>query len=64
LATGFACAWPAVRLLESMLFDVTRTDPATWIFMAAALTLATLAACAIPALRAARLHPLDALRQD
>jgi ABC-type antimicrobial peptide transport system permease subunit len=64
LAVGFACAWPAVRLLESMLFDVTRTDPGTWIGMAAALTIATLAACAIPAARAARLHPLDALRQD
>ena len=61
LLAGFACAWPAVRLLETMLFDVTRTDPATWIGMAAAVTLATLAACAIPALRASRLDPLDAL---
>ena len=64
LVAGFACAWPAVRLLESMLFDVTRTDPATWIAMAAAVTLATLAACAVPAMRASRLHPLDALREE
>jgi ABC-type antimicrobial peptide transport system permease subunit len=64
MIAGFACAWPAVRLLETMLFDVTRTDPATWIGMAAALTVATLAACAIPALRASRLEPLDALRQE
>jgi predicted permease len=64
LIAGFACAWPAVRLLETMLYDVTRTDPATWIGMAAAVTLATLAACAIPALRAARVQPLDALRQE
>jgi putative ABC transport system permease protein len=64
LIAGIGCAWPAVRLLETMLYDVTRTDPATWIGMAAAVTLATLAACAIPALRASRLDPLDALRQE
>jgi len=32
--------------------------------MAAAVTLATLAACAVPAMRASRLHPLDALREE
>ncbi len=64
LLCGFACAWPAVRLLESMLFDVSGTDPGTWAAMGAAVILATLAACAVPALRAARLDPLDALRQE
>jgi predicted permease len=64
LLAGLACAWPAVRLLETMLFDVTRSDPATWIGMAAAVTFSTVAACAIPALRASRLDPLAALRQE
>ena len=64
LAAGFACAWPAVRLLQSMLFDVSGGDPATWAAMGGAVILATLAACAVPALRAARLDPLDALRQE
>jgi len=64
MALGFACAWPAVRLLETMLFDITRTDLTTWIGTGAAVTLATIAACVIPALRAARLDPLEALRQE
>ena len=64
LVAGFAGAWPAVRLLETMLYDVTRTDPATWLVVAAAITVATLAACVVPALRASRLQPLDALRQE
>ena len=53
-----------MRVLESMLFGVTSHDPAT--FMTAPLLLVTvaLAACAIPAWRAANIDPVTVLRSD
>jgi predicted permease len=64
LALGFAGALAATRLVESMLFGVKATDPATFLLMAAAVGVVAIAACGIPAWRATRVDPLEALRQE
>ena len=64
LLAGVAGAFAATRLLSAFLFGVSPTDPAT--FTAAGLLLFGVAAlaCWLPARRAARVDPLDALRQE
>jgi len=52
------------RLLRTLLFEVEPTDPATFAAGAALLFAAALAACWIPARRAARVDPLVALRYE
>jgi ABC-type antimicrobial peptide transport system permease subunit len=51
-------------LMKGMLFGVTPTDPATFLSGAAVLLAVITAACVAPALRAARLDPLIALREE
>ena len=50
------------RLLETLLFDVSRTDLATFTVVAAVLLVVALAASPIPAVRAVRVDPMSALR--
>ena len=64
MAAGFAGALAATRLLQSMLFGVTATDPFTYAVIAVGVALIALLACAIPAWRASTVDPLVALRQD
>lgn len=52
------------RLLEAQLVDVSPADPATFISASAALTLAAILGCAIPAWRATRTDPITVLRQS
>ncbi len=61
---GILCALGLTRLLSSLLYGVTPTDPLT--FAAAPLILLAVAAlaCWIPARRAARIDPMAALRQE
>ena len=61
---GVGGAVAATRLLATQLFAVTPTDPTVFVGVAAALTLAGLAACAVPARRATRADPILALRQE
>jgi predicted permease len=63
-AIGLAGAWAFRPLLASLLFGVTRVDPAVCAGFTAALLLAALAACLGPALRAARVDPATSLRHD
>ncbi len=59
----FGAVW-LTRLLQQLLFEVTPTDPLTYIGVAAVLGLAALVACYIPARRAARVDPIVALRVE
>jgi ABC-type antimicrobial peptide transport system permease subunit len=52
------------RLLASLLPGVTGPDPAVLAFGVAGLALIGLAACLLPALRATRVNPVDALRSE
>jgi putative ABC transport system permease protein len=62
LLLGIGGALLLTRLLETLLFGVTTRDPLTFLFIAALLSLVAMLACCIPALRATRVDPLEALR--
>ncbi len=64
LAIGIAGAIGAARVIATQLFEVKPTDPATYAAVAAVLLLTGILACAIPALRAMRVDPLVALRNE
>ena len=64
LAIGFGGAAALTRFLKTVLFEVTATDPATFGAMALLLSAVALAACLIPARRAARVDPAIALRSE
>lgn len=63
-AIGLAGAFFLVRFLEKLLFGVRATDPGTFAVVPMVLVLTALAACWIPARRATRIDPLDALRHE
>lgn len=62
LLIGIGGALALTRLLETLLFGVTTRDPLTFVFIAGLLSLVAMLACCIPALRATRVDPLEALR--
>jgi predicted permease len=61
---GVAGAIAATRSLASLLYEVSPTDPAVLIALPLLLAAIALAACYVPARRAARSDPLSALRAD
>ena len=64
VALGRAGALVVTRLLSSVLYGVTASDPTTLIGVALMLTVVGLLACYILARRASRLDPMIALRQE
>jgi len=62
LGLGLPLAWGAGHVLGSMLFGIGSPDPATCVTAALCLAATTLVACTIPARRAARIDPMEALR--
>jgi ABC-type antimicrobial peptide transport system permease subunit len=64
LLIGVLAAFAATKLMKSVLYGVSATDPLTFIVIAAGLLIAGLLACWIPARRAAKVDPLQALRYE
>ena len=64
LVAGLAGAYFFTRLLRKMLFEVSATDPVAYGVVAALLLLVALLASWIPARRAARVDPVEALRAE
>jgi len=64
IVLGTAGALYASRWVEKLLYGVTRTDPVTFALVTAVLIITALAACLVPALRATRVDPLEALRHE
>ena len=62
IAFGTAGALALTALVKSLLFEVTPTDPATFICVAFVLALTAILATYIPARRAASIRPVEALR--
>ena len=62
VVVGLGAAWMLGKYLTTFLYGVTSRDPITFAAVAAALIVVSLAACAVPAIRAARVDPLRALR--
>jgi putative ABC transport system permease protein len=61
---GAPCAWAAARLVRAQLYGIAPGDPRTLLAAAAILLATALAASLIPALRASRVTPVDALREE
>ncbi len=63
-AVGLPVAYLVTRSVSALLFGITPGDPATTAITLFALSMTGLAASWIPARRAARIDPMQALRQD
>jgi predicted permease len=64
IAVGILGAFALTRLLSTLLYSVTPTDPVTFATAPAILLVVAALACWIPARRAARIDPMQALRHD
>jgi ABC-type antimicrobial peptide transport system permease subunit len=62
--TGLVISSALTRLMVGLLFNVSATDPTTLGLVACLLVLVVLAACYIPARRAAKVDPIVALRHE
>jgi putative ABC transport system permease protein len=64
IGIGLAGAFALSRLLASLLFGIQPRDPLTFTSVAAVLTAVAFAACLVPAIRASRVDPIVALRDE
>jgi ABC-type lipoprotein release transport system permease subunit len=64
LALGLAGALAVGRVLQVLLYNVTASDPVTFVSISVLLTVITTIACLVPARRAMRLDPVVALRME
>lgn len=64
IGVGTLAAIFLTRLLGSLLFEVKPSDPLTFVVVASVLCAVSLLACWVPARRAAKVDPLDALRES
>jgi predicted permease len=64
LAFGLIASAAVTRLIKSMLYHTEALDPAVFFAVSAILLLVAALACAVPAWRASRLDPMQALRSE
>jgi putative ABC transport system permease protein len=64
LVLGLAAAAATVRLIQSMLYETQSLDPVIFASVAGTLLLVTALACVVPAWRASRIDPMQALRTE
>jgi predicted permease len=64
LVLGLAASVGAVRLIQSMLYGTSPLDPAIFASVAATLLIVAALACLVPAWRASRIDPMQALRTE
>jgi putative ABC transport system permease protein len=64
VALGLVAAFMVTQLMSGMLFQVSPTDPWTFVAIGALMTITALIAAATPARRAARVDPIVALRTE
>lgn len=61
---GLGAAFWLTRVMETLLFSVSRRDPVTFVVVPATLIAVAALACYLPARRAMRIDPVEALRVD
>jgi putative ABC transport system permease protein len=64
IVIGLIGALAATRMMTTLLFEITATDPPTYAMGAIALFAIALLACAVPALRAVRVSPMQSLAEQ
>jgi ABC-type antimicrobial peptide transport system permease subunit len=64
LGIGAAGALVLSRLLQGMVFEVSTADPMTFLAMGLVLAATALIACSLPAWRASRIPPVEAIRHE
>ena len=64
LSIGLIIALGLTRILQSVLYEVSALDPLSFAAVAVLLTLIGIAACLLPARRATRVNPIEALRAE
>jgi ABC-type antimicrobial peptide transport system permease subunit len=64
LVIGVAAALGLTRLLGSLLYEVSASDPLTYTAGVLLLTAVAAVACGLPAVRAARFEPVEVLRRE
>lgn len=64
VAIGLMAAFGLMRLMSSLLFEVSPVDPLTYVVVSLTLVAATVLACYVPALRATAVDPTEALRSE
>ncbi len=61
---GLVSSIAVTRIMASLLFEVTATDPTTYVLVAAFMIAVSLAAILVPARRAMHVDPMVALRSE